>query len=254
MIGGRKQSGGDCYHIMVRGVGRMNIFEDDLDRKKLHGLIARNLEASRERPPGVQLLAWCFMDNHVHFLVRGSMEMISKFMHDTLAPYARWFNFRHDRVGTMFQGRFKSRPILDDAQLLAVMRYIHRNPVEQGQLLRCEWSSYKEYIDDEELIDSETILHMLGGKEAFVHFNALVDSNGEADGNGLSELEDRHQLLERELYGAAYRICSPYSPNELTAMERKQRNLYLRRLKEAGFNARQIERLTGIGRNIIQRS
>lgn len=94
------------------------------------------------------------MPNHIHLLIKQtSDESINRFIHRLHTSYTMYFNIKYERVGSVFQGRFKAKLIESDEYLLHVSRYIHQNPLEvlraQGPALKLEnymWSSYQEYI------------------------------------------------------------------------------------------------------------
>ena len=128
------------YHVVMRGVGKQVLFEDGQDRD---GFLRRLRETCGEL--GVKIVAWCLMSNHVHLLLRGDMDAISRAMRRVESAYASRFNARHGRTGTLFQGRFTSVPVESDEQLCAAVRYIHLNPVKAGEPIDGPWSSYAEY-------------------------------------------------------------------------------------------------------------
>ncbi len=101
----------------------------------------------------VDIIAYCFMPNHLHLLLRQFVEGgISIYMNRLSNSYARYFNTRHERAGPIFQGRFKSVLIENDKQLLQVSRYIHLNPYSSkiirsiNDLQNYEYSSLPEYL------------------------------------------------------------------------------------------------------------
>ena len=102
----RKECESNIYHVIVRGVGRQLPFEDDSDRR----FFVEALSDSRASH-GVEPFAWCLMANHVHLALRAPIESISTMMRSLETRYAGHFNFRHERMGTLFQGRFISVPI-----------------------------------------------------------------------------------------------------------------------------------------------
>jgi REP element-mobilizing transposase RayT len=112
---------------MFRGIERRILFVDDLDRDDLALRLTRILGDG-----GAVCWAWAFMPNHVHLVVRTSQVGISRLMARVLTGYALRFNRRHERVGYLFQGRFKSRLVVSDADLLNVVRYVHLNPLAGG--------------------------------------------------------------------------------------------------------------------------
>jgi REP element-mobilizing transposase RayT len=114
-------------HVVVRGVERRTIFVDDEDRRDLLRRLDRILLESR-----MPCLAWALIPNHFHLLVQTTSVSISRVMARLGTGYVRRFNRRHGRVGHLFQNRFKSRAIQDDADLRGVLRYIHLNPIKHG--------------------------------------------------------------------------------------------------------------------------
>ena len=242
----------DCeskiHHITARGVGRRIIFENDVDRVFLYNTIAKLVDEL-----DVDLYAWCFMTNHIHFLARGEMQDISKLMQRMTTSYSMHFNGRHGHVGHVFQSRFGSKPIADDNQFLMTLCYIHQNPIRSKERsdYNFKWSSYLEYTNPEMkgLCNISFALDMLGGKEAFVcmHENLLGLSSVPLS-NYHARLNDAEaQRLIEELIGPDYGTA-------LALMPKPERDAKIRTLRSRNISIRQIERLTGIGRNIIQRA
>lgn len=115
------------YHVMMRGVNRDVLFLDPEDCQRFLLALAKTKEAS-----GCSVLAYCLMGNHVHLLLRTDREPLGVVIKRLGVRYARWFNDKYERVGHVFQGRFRSKPVETDAYLLTVVRYIWGNPVEAG--------------------------------------------------------------------------------------------------------------------------
>lgn len=115
---------GAVYHVTVRGNERRPVFRDDSDRNEYLDRIAHYRERFRFR-----LLAYCLMTNHVHLAVRSGPVPLSRVMAGLQSSYTQWFNRRHGRVGHLFQGRYKAFLVQEDRYLLALIRYIHLNPV-----------------------------------------------------------------------------------------------------------------------------
>lgn len=127
------------YHVMLRGNEQHAIFLDDHDRKKYLKLLAMQVEKGY-----MSVYAYCLMDNHLHLLVYDKNNMLASGMHSIGVAYAAYFNKKYARVGHLFQDRFKSEVIEDEAYLFAALRYIHQNPVRAGMCERVEdyqWSS-----------------------------------------------------------------------------------------------------------------
>ncbi len=251
-----QQSEADIYHIFVRGMGRQLLFEDDVDRGRFLAALERALEKN-----AVELYAWVLMGNHVHLLAHAPCKQISALMKSVEVSYARFFNQRHERVGSLFQGRFGSQAIHDEAQLLAAVRYIHANPCEAGiaQGYAYRWSSYGEYTSSESdvlrwrLCNTEFVLAMLHGRVGFdalherdAEEGAFIDEDGPR-GRTVPMPDSVALAVAEEELGAEWRTM-------LCELSREERNAQISQLREAGLSIRQIERLTGLGRGIISRA
>lgn len=132
------------YHVMIRGVNRQDIFSSRDDYEYFLNLLIRVKELS-----GFELYAYCLMSNHVHLLIREKREPLEHILRRLNTAYATFFNWKYDRVGHLFQNRFKSEPVKDDDYLLTVFRYILRNPLKAGLCEtpeQYEYSSMREYI------------------------------------------------------------------------------------------------------------
>jgi len=114
-----------CYHVLSRGNARQTVFRDPADFSMFTKLLHR---AVTERP--MRLLAWCLMPNHFHFVVRPFRDGdLGSWMHWLLTTHVRYHQRRYATIGRIWQGRFKAFPIQADRHLLAVLRYVERNPV-----------------------------------------------------------------------------------------------------------------------------
>lgn len=245
----RKQAESEIYHVVCRGVGRQDIFEDDADRTYFLSALRDEL-ASRDG----ETLAWCLMNNHVHLLLRMPLNELSATMRSVGSDYALYFNRRHDRTGHLFQGRFRSEPVETDAYLLTVVGYIHRNPVAGGLSRTCDyrWSSYRAYLGLSEpvgLTSCETVLSLLGGVDAFEQLH------GEA-GTGercIDVDDDRRPLRDEEATLLARSLLGGMHPREVVSLPRPRRDEALRKLLSCRISVRQIERITGVSRGIVSR-
>jgi REP element-mobilizing transposase RayT len=130
---------------MARGVDRREIFTDDRDRINFMQSV-RALKIDM----GFSLLAYCLMGNHFHLAIGVRDIALSKIMQRLLTTYVIGFNARHSRQGHLFQARYKAILCVDDAYLIALVRYIHLNPVRAGLVLSpsdWSWSSHQAYAE-----------------------------------------------------------------------------------------------------------
>jgi len=120
----RLDAPGALHHIMVRGINKANIFADDEDKERFIERLGRNVEEGQ-----CSVYAWAAMDNHAHVLFKSGKAGISAVMRKLLTWYAQYYNRRHKRTGHLFENRYKSILCEEDNYLIALVRYIHLNPV-----------------------------------------------------------------------------------------------------------------------------
>ena len=112
------------HHIIVRGIDRQKLFNNDEDRNNFLSRLGVILTETK-----TDCYAWALIPNHFHLLLRTGNVSISKVMRRLLTGYAVWYNRRHGRYGHLFQNRYKSILCQEDVYLLELVRYIHLNPL-----------------------------------------------------------------------------------------------------------------------------
>jgi putative transposase len=116
---------GESHHVVQRGNDRQAVFVDDLDQRYYMKLL---FDGAQERE--VAIHAFVLMSNHVHILARPQYDRgLSRLMQDLGRRYVYYFNHRHARTGTLWEGRFRCNVVQDDAHELNCQRYIDLNPV-----------------------------------------------------------------------------------------------------------------------------
>jgi REP element-mobilizing transposase RayT len=186
----RLQAPGTLHHVIARGNERRDVFHDDSDREDYLERIARY----RERF-GFRLYAYCLMPNHVHLAVEQGAASLSAFMQALQSSYTQRFNRRHARVGHLFQGRYKSFLVECDRYLIALIRYIHENPVKAGIVRESHvypWSSDRFFRKGEgpPWLDIERVFALMGSSrtEAMQRYRELVADRGEIASTSYDEL------------------------------------------------------------------
>lgn len=239
----RTMSESGYMHIIVRGIGKQLLFEEPADYKHyLKKLEKYCLETE------VKICAYCLMENHVHFLAKGNSASIILLMKKIGVSYSGYFNKKYDRVGHLFQDRYLSEPIENEGYLLTVYRYILQNPEKAGicKSSQYTWSSYKIFENVPEFMDLSVVKAFLRDRTRLESF--ILQKNDEKC------LDNDRIKKDDEWAKEKIKLClGVASGTVLQSFEKEERDEALIKLKKSGLSIRQIERLTGINRNIIQR-
>lgn len=170
------------HHVVNRGVARQRVFFSDADRVEFGRLLGVG-----HRELGVEVLAYCLMDNHFHLVLQCDEGNLSSFMQQLGSVYTRHANDRIGRDGPLFRGRFFSNPILTESYLVRAVRYVHRNPLAISPppaLEAFRWSSHRTYCGHRAAptwLRTDTVLGWFGGdRQAFHEFVADASVPGSA--------------------------------------------------------------------------
>lgn len=204
---------GDYYHVFNRGSDKRNIYTQPRDyarfqktfyyykfsgpKPKFSQFTKANLFKPFKNEKLVEILCFCLMPNHFHFLIKQLKDNgISNFLSQLSNSYTKYFNIKYNRVGALLQGSFKVVRIETEEQLIHVSRYIHLNPVVSGLVNKPEdykWSSYSEYITQNSFYCS--INEIMGIFKTSNTYKKFVDDQIDY----ASRLEYiKHQLIDME--------------------------------------------------------
>lgn len=244
----RVKSETGIYHVMLRGINQTQLFYDDEDRIAFMDRLKRYRDEC-----GFSLYAYCLMGNHVHILLNENEWELSLIIKRIALSYSFWFNSKYDRNGYLFQGRYKREAVTSDKYLLTVVRYIHNNPVQVGEPITL-WTSHDEYMNSPRIVDTSLVMGMFDDDPARARkqFSDFSGSAPEAAEAVLGE-QSPAKLKDAQAIQLIEQIANVTSCQDLINAEKDERNRVLTLLKENGLSVRQIARLTGINRNIIQR-
>jgi len=240
----RRKSESGIYHIMLRGINQQQIFEDEEDGFRFLETLSKYKEQC-----GYEIYAYCLMGNHVHILLKEGKENLTLVLKRIAGSYVYWYNWKYRRCGHLFQDRFKSEPVEDDAYFLTVIRYIHQNPIKAGICKNIDgykFSSYNEYINKPNLVNVDFCLGIID-KEQFIEFN-----NEFNDDICLDIRDNDFRLTDDEALKIIWKICKCKSVSDFQKLEKIKRNYYIEKLYKHGLSIRQISRLTGLSRKIVE--
>lgn len=242
----RQKSNSGIYHIMLRGINKQNIFEENEDKDRFLDVLRECKVIS-----GYKVFGYCLMSNHVHLLMKFETEQPELVFKRIGGRYVYWYNMKYQRIGHLFQDRFRSEPVNDEAYLLTALRYIHQNPVKSGlckQVEEYEYSSYGEYVGRRYLVDTDTVYGIIS-KEDFAEFNNQQNNDSCLD---ISE-EVRFRLTDEQVKKEIYRLTKCENIAEMQVLGDAAKSRLVCKLYSCGGSVRQISRLTGISKGIVER-
>ncbi len=178
----RQRSNSGFYHVVVKGINKENLFEQQREKAYFRKIIYEGLKKYK-----VEIYAYCIMSNHAHFLIWAEiLEELSQFMARILAKYALYYNFKHNRNGHVFQNRFTSENIENEGYFWNCIRYIHLNPVKAKMLKKAvgyRYSSMGEYCTEASVLICGKAFEMY--KKRFLCY---------------SDFEEFHLIRQRQIF------------------------------------------------------
>ena len=247
--GARKVSESGYYHVVPKGINAQIIFGEDADRLSYLDLMAR-----AKKDTDIRIHAYCLMSNHVHLVLEDPHRKLSEFIKYVHERYGTKYSKKYDRVGGVFAKTCWSEPIETEEYLLCAVRYVHANPAHAGicKAAAYDWSSAKEYLGQPcvapGIAETSMVLDMCGGVQGFVQFSQPSNATFlPFPGSRLRNHSDDQEALR-----IAEGVLG-FSPSCLASKDQLERDRGLILLSQRGFNGRQIARITGIGRSIVQR-
>lgn len=242
----RFHNSNETYHIMLRGINRQQIFHDSEDYQQYIKLLGYYKKVS-----GFTLHAYCLMGNHIHLLLSAQEEPLETIFRRIGSAFVYWYNSKYNRVGHLFQDRYRSESIDTESSFIAVFRYILRNPVAAGICDSAElypYSSAREYYYSERGITDTRLIFQIMDKQTLRGF--LRQENEDK----CMDLEDsfRKRYTDTEATKLILREFGTYSPEIGEPKDRKLINDSIKKLIKTGISIRQLSRLTGIPKKIIE--
>lgn len=241
----RQISATGVYHIMMRGADRRIIFADDADCEYFLKILRRV-----KRETGLYIYAYCLMGNHVHLLLKEGKEPLGLVFRRIGSAYAYYYNWKYELHGHLFQDRYRSENVEDDAYFLDVLRYICQNPVKAAMSetpFDYPWLGCGGVMADNTLVDAFENLTDLKG-EALKAFVTTPYREEHLEDKGMKRLTDKE---------AIERICKALgceNVQEIAGWDAKRRNDAIRKTRELGISIRQFSRLTAINKTTIERA
>lgn len=229
------------FHVIVQGINKEFIFREERFKNQYLNLIRKNIKCFN-----VEIIAYCMMGNHAHFLLKTeSIEEISKVMHKTNGAYAKYYNYINERVGYVFRDRFLSEPIMNRRYFIQCIKYIHLNPVKANIVKKCEDYKYSSFIyymqHKKEIINKKSITHE--EYEDICNSNHCIRTFLDVDKDINEEIENAvREFLFKEKIGLSTIFLD----------RRVFKNLVYYLKMEWKINYSEVCRYFGISRNLIR--
>lgn len=241
----RKKSKTNIYHVVVKGVANQIIFEERKDFEKYIEILDFHKSTCH-----FKLFAYCLMSNHTHILLQITDTSLETIFRKINTHYAVWFNMKYGRSGHLQGDRFYSEPINDIHHLFCAIKYIHLNPTKAGLEpspgQTYQWSSIHEYTSNKsKLVDTDDIPHIFDKIE-------LINYDSEAIETFLDIDNIRKRIPDDVARNIIYDECNLKNLSEFALLALRKRNHYINKLHSLGISIRQLSRLTGVPKGVIQ--
>lgn len=242
----RQKAESGIYHVMLRGIDRQLIFEDAEDYLRFLDIVQECRDLC-----DFKLYAYCLMGNHVHLLLKVQNDGLETIFKRIGGRYVYYYNVKYQRIGHLFQDRFKSEPVDDDAYFLTVLRYIHQNPVKAKLCSKVEdypFSSFAEYLHESTCVDTE-YAHSMIDRSEFVRFNNTPNSDT------CMEIASptRRAVTDTQAQIVIEKISHCKTIIEFQELEEKKKERYIKKIYDKGVSVRQLSRLTGISKGMVEK-
>lgn len=243
----RRKSESGVYHVLLRGINQQQIFEDSEDFEKFLQVLKECKAVSEYK-----LFAYCLMGNHIHLLIKEEIEPIEQIMKRIATRFVYWYNVKYQRVGHLFQDRFKSEPVENDSYFMTVIRYIHQNPLKAGlckDIASYKFSSYNDFVNNSDLVDKDFVFEIIPF-EIFERFHKEIQN-----GNCL-EIDNRAKIrvTDEQAKKIIYKYSKCNNVSDFQKLNDKQRDKYIETFRKKGLSIRQISRLTGVSFGVARKS
>jgi len=244
----RQHSALNIYHVVIKGTSSQLLFEEHKDYKKYLEILKLQKEKCN-----FDLFGFCLMSNHVHLLIRVNEVSLECIFRKINTAYANWFNMKYSRSGPLQDGRYYSEPIESVDYLLCALRYIHINPfkanLEKSVGAKYPWTSYYSYTkQNDELVDIDTIMSEFNSIEDFIDFHFRESTNTFIDTNNI-----KRRIPDDVAIEIIKQLCNAIHPTDVSRFSLLDRQNAILLLSENRISARQINRLTGIPRGVVDR-
>ena len=277
----REKSRIGVYHVLAQGAGNNELFHDDEDYQVFVEYLAKLMKeawAEDDEPnrPYFHTYAYCLTPKQFRLIVKEEKYQVSAIMQSISQLYSRYYSGKYNSYGPLYRRRYYSEPINDEERLEVVMRYVHQEPIrvivpqkagfsmvpqksQKEQKFNAEaldewaWSSWHEYVGQESdlpmVCEKPDACHNL----TFEQWRALLSEPLPEGTKCLEPKEYRApRPTETQVLSMVRLMTTATNWNEFNAFPKDERLKTIKQLLQNGASIRQMEKLTGIGRGVIQ--
>ncbi len=242
----RVKSENGFYHVMVRGINKQKIFQEENDYKKFCFILKDNKMIS-----DCKIFAFCLMPNHVHILIKIENDPLDVIMKRVVGRYACWYNKKYERVGHLFQDRFKSEIVDSEKYFVTVLRYIIQNPMKANLELEpgtYKWSSFGAYCGMEDHItDVDLAEKMFGSLERVINYFK------QANCDEVMDTDDESRLSSEQAKMIFFKVSGGDTIEHFNSFSTRKQKQIILELNARGLTLPQIRMFTGKSKSTICR-
>lgn len=196
-------------HVITQGIKKEYIFQEDKYKQKYINLLNKFIQDYNS----VNILAYCVMDNHTHFLVyTDKINDLSKVMSKLNTSYGMFYNNTTGRVGYVFKNRYYTQEIVDEKHLFNTLAYIHKNPVKAG-IVKSEsdykYSSYCNYIEGQ--IKTEIIKLIFNINDKYNYLDQFYYIHENFSEENIIDIKEEQETAQRKMEKVVETFCNKYS-------------------------------------------
>lgn len=253
----REKSRIGVYHVLAQGAGNHELFHDDEDYQVFVEYLARLMKeawAEDDEPdrPYFHTYAYCLTPKQFRLIVKEEKYQVSAIMQSISQLYSRYYSGKYNSYGPLYRRRYYSEPINDEERMEVVMRYVHQEPLRLG-LDEWEWSSWHEYVGVES--DLPRVCEKPDNWQGLTA-EEWREVLSKPLPEGMKCLEPKEyrapKPTETQVLGMVRLMTTATTWDEFKAIPREEKLKTIKQLLENGASIRQMEKLTGIGRGVIQ--
>ena len=246
----RKEINSKFLHVMIQGINREYIFNNDKDIKVFLKFVKEKIKEF-----DLSIIAYCVMNNHAHFLIyTENINLVSKLMKMVNTSYAIYYNKNKERCGYVFRDRFKSEEILSQKHLVSCIHYIHNNPVKAKMCLsqsEYKYSSYNEYKNKPYLINKNKVIEIL--RKYNINIEMFFDKSTEKY-KFIDDMDPQNKKIIK--ISVLEEFCKEKNignMNELRSDKSNLKEIAIIMNKDYNFTQKEIAEVIGISRLKIHR-